>query len=64
MNGVGEWVGWSSVFVAMGVWRVSYTCFLDPDGFTTLSTSTTAVLHEWVDRFVGVTVVLRSSVRL
>ena len=41
-------------------------------GFTALSTSTAAVyvfcctfvLHGWVDRFVGVTVVLRSAVLL
>ena len=67
--------GWSIVFVALGVRRVSYFYFLDPWWFhRSLSTSTTAVyviccaaavIHGgWVDRFVGVTVLLRSAVLL
>ena len=70
VGSMGRWVrGWSSVFVAMGdVFRT----VLDPWYFhRSLSTSTTAVRHLlyccntwWVDRFVGVTVVLRSAVLL
>ena len=59
--------------MALGVGRVSYSCFLDPWRFhRSISTSTsavyviccTAVVHGWVDRFVGVTVALRSAVLL
>ena len=77
MESVGGSVrGWSSVFrCSVGVRRVSYFRFLDPSWWfhRSLSTSTTAVfvfcstaavIHGWVDRFEGVTVVLRSAVLL
>ena len=64
-----------SLLWVFDVFRTSFFRFLDPSWWfhRSLSTSTTAVfvfcstaavIHGWVDRFEGVTVVLRSAVLL